>query len=358
MSRVEMSIPRATVLLPMLALVAACAEPDGGGGARQQLEGENGRAALTSNFTLGDTIALEENDEVINVWPQVSVDGAGNFLVADQKESQVRVYGSSGKLVRHFGRKGNGPDEFNSTVRALPLPSGGVLVVDARGKVAVVRSGEARVSETHRLPVRPVYSASLIGDSLLLVAGRIGEKEPGSPLLHVFDLASMSLSHSFFSSPSRFRDDPIERNIGFVNATVSGDTIAAVYSVSDTVYLFRPDGTALGQVPLNSKNFRRAEGRPPKRGSNVQDLLKWVATFSLTTDVFWTPGGDFLVQYQDRDGTDMRWRLTRITREGQPVFDVWDTPRLLASDQQGSRFLFISPDSETPNVWVSASLAR
>jgi len=304
----------------------------------------------------GDTITLEENADVMNVWPNVHQDRAGNFVVADLSESQVRVYEPSGKLLSHVGRRGEGPDEFNGVVSALSHPGGGLLIVDAQGKAARVPAGSSRVSETSRLPVHRVNSVSLVGDSLLVVGGRGSSANSPPPLLHVFDLETLTLRHSFFPPPAPLRDDPIEQSVGFVNTSVKGDTIAVVYSASDTVYLFRADGAPLAQLPLKSRNFRYIESRPPQRGSTIQELNRWASSFSLVTDVYWGPGGDFLVQYQDRDGTELRWRLTRITRDGSPVFDLVDTPRLLAPAHDGSHLYFVAPHAEVPNVWVKARL--
>jgi hypothetical protein len=349
---------RAAMLLCLLATAVGCAET----GDQPQAEGTEdviSSASIAQFITWGDTITLEENSDVINVDPTVTVDSAGNFVVADKRESQVRLYNSTGKLLSYFGGKGGGPEEFASIVGAMRRRSGETIVIDATGKVAVFPPNSKKVSRTFRLPVAYIWEADLVGDDRLLVAGRLPGPGGPSPRLHLIDLESASILNSFFPPPpTAVAGKPIERNVGFVGATVYGDTIAAVYSVSDTVYLFDQNGTALSKIPLRSDNFRRIETAPPPRGSNMKDLLAWVSTFSLMINAFPTPEGNFVVQFHDRNGMDVSWRLAGITRDGEVLFDFRDTPRLLTPSADGSDYWFISPNSETPNQWVSASLSR
>jgi hypothetical protein len=348
---------RTTTLLLLFASAAACAE-ESGNPRTEFAEDAIGSASAASFLAWADTLTLEENPDVINVDPRVTMDAAGNFIVADNRESQVRLYDQRGRLLNYFGRKGGGPEEFAGIVSALRLPQGEILVIDANGKGAIFPPDSKRASRTLRLPVAYIWEVDLVDDDRLLVAGRLPGGE-ASPRLHLVDLETASVLNSFFPPPpTAVAGKPIERNVGFVSATVYGDTIAAVYSVSDTIYLFDRSGTALSKVPVRSKNFRRIDAPPPPRGSNMKDLLAWVATFSLMINAFPTPEGNFVVQYHDRNGMDVSWRLTGITRDGGVLFDLRDTPRLLTPSTNGSNYWFISPNSDTPNRWVSASLFR
>jgi hypothetical protein len=349
------------LLLLTLTVGAGCSKNADDPGAAEGGSGLEASDASSDRTAVrwGETITLEENTDVINVAPHVSLDDAGNFVIADQQEQQVRLYEPVGRLIRHLGRKGSGPGEFQSLVSALPLSSGETVVVERSGRGAVFPANGDKVSRTFQIRLASIWEASLVSDSLLLVAGRLPSTSLSSPLLHLVDLESMAIRKSFFPPPqTAVAGKPIENNIGFVSATVHGDSIAAVYSVSDTVYVFNHEGNLLSRVPLRSENFRRIKSPPPPRGSNLEDLLKWVSTFSLMTQVFPAPDGGYLVQYQDREGKDLNWRLARIAPTGGVLFDLQDTPRLVASAGDGSRLWFIDPNSEAPNRWVSATLSR
>jgi hypothetical protein len=349
--------PEKIAVIATLVLTSGCS-----GDANQSIRNRRSSEPVANTTALnpfvqwGDRITLQENSDVINVAPQVRLDGAGNFLVADAKESQVRVYGPTGRLIHHFGGKGGGPSEFNGPIAAMRRSSEEIIVVDRGGKGAIFSSDGRDVMKTFRLPLGPLYDANLVNDSVLLLAGRVPGKLD-TPLLHLFNLNSLSLSQSFFPAPAiSGMDKMAEPTVGFAGSAVRGDTIAAVYALSDTVYLFGLDGSVRGKVPMNSRHFRRMKTPAPAPGSPINVVRDWIASFSLTSHVFWAPSGDFLVQYQDREGPILHWRLTRISRSGKPVFDVRDTPRLLAASNEGSTLYFISPNSITPDTWTTASL--
>jgi len=83
---------------------------------------------------------------------------------------------------------------------------------------------------------------------------------------------------------------------------------------------------------------------------------EWFGRFSLISDVYWLHDGSFLVQYQDRVGVEPHWRLARVRRDGQPLFDSTDTPYLVSADPAGDTLWFVRPGSPTPNVWTAAHL--
>ncbi len=320
--------------------------------ARDELD----RNPLSPYLSWGREIVLEEDTAVINVEPIVTVDTNGDLLIADEQESQIRVYSPTGQLLTSFGRKGQGPSEFNAPLGAHRRSSGEIVVIDSDGKGVVFSPDGSEVKTTFRIPLSPIYATDMISDSLFVVAGR-RPGEIGGDLLHLLNLNSLSLGHSFFPPPPVMKNKGAELMVGFVDVAARGDTIAAVYSVSDTVYLFGIGGNLRDKVPLNSDHFRLATSDPPPPGSPIKAIRDWVSSFSMMSHVFWTRNGNLLVQYQDRDGTIRKWRLTEVARDGTPVFDVTDTPRLLGS-RGDSTFYFVSPDAEAPNRWVTASLVH
>ena len=56
-----------------------------------------------------DPLVLEEIDAALNARPRLAIDPIGGFIVTDEQESQVRVYGPQGQLLTYFGREGEGP---------------------------------------------------------------------------------------------------------------------------------------------------------------------------------------------------------------------------------------------------------
>jgi hypothetical protein len=316
--------------------------------------GEDPVTTLEEALRWTGEIELEENAEVINVFPRVRMDAGGRFLVADAREVQFRVYDVDGRLATRFGERGGGPGEFRSPVVALRSSTGDILAGDLSGLLVRYDSTGSTVLESTRLPLGPLFDVRPLAGSLLVLAGGLTARSPF--LLHIWDTSADSLVRSFFSPPIERGLEAEHHATRAVRIAVRGDTIAALYAHGDTIHLFGRDGEALGTVPVPYVHFRRLSTKH-RGGASREAILRWTETFSIATDLFWTPDGGFLVQYNDNRGGELHWRLLRTTRDGRRVFELQDTPRLLAADDAGATLVFVSPGAETPARWSLARLA-
>jgi hypothetical protein len=339
--------PGASILLPaaVLLLAGAC-----GRGAPPPPEKQAER--LPPALRPVAQLRLEESAEVINVAPRVSLEAGGGFLVSDEREAQVRVYDSAGRLLRHFGGKGRGPGEFDVVLGALRLPSREILAIDMFGRATVFDSTGATVVRSGETSLGSLYHARVMNDSLVLLAGRPREGD-ASRRLHLWNRRTGRIAHSFFAPPLRDRTDSIAAaTMGFVSVAARGDTLAAVFALRDTVYLFDRAGRSAGKVPIRFQRFRPIT--PAPRRLEREDGRRWATSFSLITDLFWLPDGDFVVQFQDRTLVDRNWHLHRMSRGGRRVAEVHDTPHLLAVDAATSLLWFVRPGADAPNEWTAA----
>jgi hypothetical protein len=314
---------------------------------------------LDAHVAWGRTLALEENDAVVNVLIRATPDPRGGFLVADEQENQVRRYDANGRLLLTFGRRGPGPREFSGLNRAFRLASGDLLAVDALSRGAVFDSGGAALKRTFRVPVGQLKMAYLLNDSLLLLGAQLQDERAADPdaHLHLWNLRANRLAGSFFPVHATTQAHRFAVNTaGLVGAAQRGDTLAATFALSDTIRLFDLAGRPLGAVPLRAEGLRRFDPamRMPRR--DLVSAREWFGRFSLVSDVWWLRDGSFLVQYQDREGVEPKWRLVHLARDGRRLFESKDTPLLVAVDPVTDTLWFVRPGSPTPNVWVSARL--
>jgi hypothetical protein len=321
--------------------------------------GATGSTPLDQNVRWHRSIELEENRAVVNVMIRVLAYSRGGFLVSDEQEDQIRRYDSSGRLVSAFGRRGGGPKEFTYLLLAAWERNGNVLAVDGLSRAAELDSTGAVVLRTFRLPVTQLKFASLVQDTLLLLGGQLppGPGVDRDAHLHLWNLRSGRLVASFLDvHPSTSGQRFAVGTAGLVGAALHGDTIAAVFALSDTVYLFDLAGRRLGAVPIPSTEFRRFDpGMPPPRGGIVE-AREWFSRFSLISEIYWRPDGRIIVQYQDRRGVEPRWSLIEMRLDGRRVFESTGTPRLLASDPRGDTLWFVKERSPAPNEWTAATL--
>lgn len=305
-------------------------------------------------------IRLEENDQTINVIVRAALDPRGGFLIADEQEGHVRRYDSNGRLLAQFARKGSGPGEFRNLLRAMRLPDGTIAAFDIFHTAAVFDSTGERLVRTIRTPVAPLHAVHLLTDSILLLGGQVSDGSGSGELLHLWDFRRDSLLSSFFSPPMPSTAHPVAAaTAGWVGMDRRGDTLAVVSSLSDTVYLVSLQGRMLERIPIPAASLRRLDPDRPLPGAQggVVAAREWLGSFSLVSDVHWL-GDTLVVQFQDRKGPEPHWRLVGMTRAGRRVFEIIDSPYLLASDRSSGRLYFVAPGSPAPNVWRVGRLRR
>jgi hypothetical protein len=323
--------------------------------ARRSALAAESSADLGDFFEWSHPIALEENEEVINVTPKVTLDPLGGFLVADVQENQFRLYDSNGELLQFFGARGDGPGEFRNAVAAVRMSDGSILAVDGSHMKAAWYATDGSLLGTLPTPFATVFDVDVIDDSLVLVSG--GTADDLWNRLHIWDAKANSIVRSFFPAPLAETNPGAAAQAGFAVATVRSDTIAALFALSDTVYLFETDGDAIGQLPIPSQHFRPLRKAPPTGGrGGIGAVRDWLASFSMVSGVFWGPDGTFVIQWQDRENMMPRWRLLQMTRDGRRLFELVDTPEVLAGAEDEGSYYFIEPGSETPNRWVIGQL--
>lgn len=301
--------------------------------------------------------ALEENERTINVVVRATIDPAGGFLIADEREGFVRRYSVDGELLSQFGGKGSGPSEFRNVLGALRLSDRRIAVFDGAYKGAVFDSSGSTLLRTFRTPVGPLHAAMLLDDTLALLGGRVvGEAEDYR--LHVWHLKRDSVLRSFFAPalPSEAHRVAAQA-AGWVGFDRRGDTLAVVTSLSDTLHLIDLRGTVLERIPIPFRAFRRLDPAMdlPTGSGDIGEARRWLGSFSMVAHVHWLPEG-FVIQYQDRVRPQPDWRVLGMSREGRWLFEVVDSPMLVASQPEDGVLYFVSPQSETPNVWRMARL--
>lgn len=84
--------------------------------------------SLEEELTLGET---REGEEPVFIGVSgIQVDSRGNIYVLDGRARQVKVFDKDGKHIRSFGRKGQGPGEFQVTNDIVMTPDETIMILD------------------------------------------------------------------------------------------------------------------------------------------------------------------------------------------------------------------------------------
>lgn len=339
-------------LLPGTAAVAvgflgAC-QADGGGDTVPGAVAEMNGADRLPGPVVG-RIQLEESDTTLVVAPYLNVGDEGDLWIADALEQRVLRYAKDGHLIRAFGRKGSGPGEFVAPMRALPLSPDSVLVVDP-GRGALILDSHGVQIGTLQVPLGTLTDAVRVGPAHLALSGRSAAAQ-ATHRVALLEVASGRVV-SLLVSPALSRElQLLEASFGFVKLAARGDTLAAIHSLIDSIWIRSPDGV-VETVPL-----RHLEPRPAlptdyltrSRREVVRELRRHHDLFLLTD-------GRFLVQSVTGGAGEETWELSLFESWGEEVRSWRAAPRMVGL--WADTALFIDPASLTPNRWVAVWLGR
>lgn len=309
--------------------------------------------AFEDAFEVSHRVELEESDEAMTVFPMVSSGVAGELLLAEPQEGQVNVYDTAGRLRRVLGRRGDGPGEFRMPVAARRLPDGGIVVADAMGsRLTFFPGDDGGEPEVVASPLPLVLGALDLGGGRYLLSGQAISEQPRR-LLHIWDRRAGEVERSFLPIGVPEESRAYAASYTSVDAVLEGDTIWAVWALSDTLYKFDRAGGVIERFPLS---LPRPMGALPGAEAGVitdPGAIRAAAeTLTQVNSVFILDDGMLVVQTMQVRGFDAVWDLLVVDRRGAPVWRATRTPRLYVVT--GNLFYFDDPASLLPRHWIAA----
>ena len=176
------------------AVLSACVaaigwlSPTDGAGAQEVIElpGEDRwlEADFEEVYRVGS--ALGEAWEEFGTIRRVGFDDAGNLYVFDHLAARVVVVGPGGDFLREFGRRGEGPGEFQSALDMVVMPDGRVVIADMGHRAYHIFAPGGELERMVRMgrvaQIREMY-AEAGGESVVRGAKMLGmawQAAPGS----------------------------------------------------------------------------------------------------------------------------------------------------------------------------------
>ena len=309
--------------------------------------------AFGNAFDVSHALVLQETEQAMTVLPMVSVGAPGEFLVAEPREGQVNVYDTTGRLRGVLGRRGEGPGELHLPVSAGRTLDGEIVVVDAMlSRLTFFPPGAGGEPEVVASPLPLVLGARDLGSGRYLLSGQAGSEQPPR-LLHIWDRETGKVERSFLSIGVPEGSRPYAASYTSVDAVPEGDTIWAVWALSDTLYKFDREGRVLDKSPLSlPRPMGALPGAEAGRISDPGALQSAAERLTQVNGVFLLNDGALAVQAMQVRGFDAVWDLLVVDRRGAPVWRAARMPRLFAV--VGDLFYFDDPASLLPNHWVVA----
>lgn len=138
------------------------------------LPGVPSRIVLEEDLIIGNE--KEKDDYWFSFLNSIAVDESGNIYTMDPKDIRIRVFDRNGKLIRAFGRKGQGPGEFSGPGSIQVTADAKLLVFDVlNGRLSVLTlDGKSIKDVPSGLPAQIVIKSDTKG---YLYCFKIGVKE-------------------------------------------------------------------------------------------------------------------------------------------------------------------------------------
>lgn len=299
--------------------------------------------SLPQEFQRIRRIDLHESDSVLNVLFLGAVLGPnGELAIADRFEAKVRIYDSRGRLIRQFGRRGDGPMEFQMPMDVRFWGRDSVLVVDALAGLSIWDTAEGRLIDELNVELPWFFGVRRLADESVAIAG-MEMGRPRAPLLHRFSNESNEITDS--AAPLSLPRDvmPFASSVSTVVMDVAFGRIGVMYGLSDTLYLLDEDDWSVqDKVRLEIPGFDY-DALLTAEGPTAKAAAARVVRFLRLLD-----DGRMVVQYVVPIEARERYGLALLAADGSLLRHWENTPQLVAA--QPPEFYFVAPDVAVPNV--------
>ena len=209
----------------------------------------------------------------------------------------------------------------------------------------------------------PLYDARMLNqpnlialdDDRALIAG-VGED---GKLVHVWNAARNQIEASFFTPAEHVTNTMAAAFMNFVQIARRADTVAVVFSISDSIFFYTLQGQHIRTIPLPSPSFRVIGPETPDAVRlDATARRDWMGTFDLTSHINWLGDGTLVVMWKRLDPAEAlapSWHAVHLTPGGRLLSET-ATPQFLAFDPRTDSLYFVAPSAEVPNQWIAAYL--
>jgi hypothetical protein len=243
------------------------------------------RSPFRDRFVVARRIVLQQNEtHLVASIAQVLRLPNGDFLVVDDREADVKVFGPDGSLRRVLGSEGEGPGEFLQPRRAAVDRHGRIHVLDwSLKRVEVFRPGGAFLKNValERLETPKAVGVLSDGSYVFLDAGPSKE----DVLVHTDSLGSIEASYLPISHIV-----PVGERAGYewdyprqFFLDVEGETAFVICSLRNTLWTIDLSSGSVTQTTVDFPGYLRPVlWSASDRVETGKDAIEWFLSKHLT----------------------------------------------------------------------------
>ncbi len=310
---------------------------------------------ITEGFTEGEENYFWHIDDLC-------CDDENDLYVADAGWNKIFKFNAKGKFVLSFGRKGQGPGEFNSAPLSSPLRitfgnDGNIYITDPGNNRLSIYNKNGEFQKSFSLPQRCRDKAQTNKDGDIYLISNSGEN-----VINCYD-KNFKLKHSFLNVDKHFkypilkprpphpspvttkdRPRPIS-NYQFRKVMMKNNHLIALSNLSLTVFHFDEENELVNEFMIKNeiffKNFKERLESANTRGGFVNPF-----------NMFLDSNENLCLMYYN-SSTPNKWEVYRYNIDGT-LIDLIRLPERVNSDVCAdglSNFYFIAPEDNEIGIY-------
>jgi hypothetical protein len=278
----------------------------------------------------------------------IAVDDEENIYVLDGKESHIKIFDKHGEYLRTFGKKGQGPGEFNFPSGILITPQNEIMVTDSRVLHFFTLPGEF-IKSLSAAKIQFFGRTSMDSQSSIYVMTGTINMEKGTSLyeLKKFD-PNLNFLNTVASIPGPKAGEPFDPFIPVFHWKICrDDNIIYGYQKNYEFLVFNPEGKLIKKIVKEHTPVKIAEEEKEESPGDSLPPLKYALsdfhtaffTFSLDDE------GRIIVQTWEKTEDRERYYYDVFDPEGRYIAkacfkfrpQVWKKHKLytIEEDEEG-----------------------
>lgn len=276
---------------------------------------------VPSTIILKEDLIIGEKTEKEDYWFSVlnflAVDDSGSIYTLDPKEIKIRVFDTRGKLLRTFGRMGQGPGEFRGPGRMKVMPDDVLVVYDvlSRRFTYFTLNGKVLKTVSANLPMGSIRIDNR-GFVYQYKRGR-GYKMVEELIKYDQDLNLIKKFHSFEKTRKPRVRNPFPE--GYYFDVTKDDKLIWVLSSTYDIHVVDPNGKTVKRIlkdydPINITNSDKERFIKKESSQEVpfRSKLEFPEHFPVVSGLFIDDQDQIYTKTSEKDG------------KGSIYYDVFD----------------------------------
>jgi hypothetical protein len=218
------------------------------------LEGYSTRAVLREDLIIGEE--SDKEDHWFSYLNYLAVDAAGNIYTLDPKDIRIRVFDPQGKLLRAFGRNGQGPGEFQGPGYIVITPKGKLFVSDVLNQRLTYMTLEGELDKVISLSTLPrgAFKPDSRGFLYRHTVQGTGGKTQQELVRHGPDLESLLKLHSFEEKRERGVFQPYPKV--YIYDVTQDDHFVWLLTTAYDIRVVDPTGNTIRRIKKDHKDIK------------------------------------------------------------------------------------------------------